>query len=250
MVTIQYAGRLGNNLFQYSAAHIFANKFNLTLNTNPPENNFGLSKLNGLINDGKTIIVDDDNFMELLSSDKIDSAHYHFTGYFQLKDFILGYHEEIKKLFNLKYRDGLIDEVFVIYRIGDINGERQMLPIEYYEESLNNIKFNHGYISSDTPDHPNIKKLISKFNLTLYNDTPINTIDFAKNFNKLVLSEGSFSWWIGFLSNAKKIYFNKRERFWHGDIFVLPDWEHLSYDWDKSCVGGGNKLNCKKIIKL
>ncbi len=122
MVTIQYAGRLGNNLFQYSAAHIFANKFNLTLNTNPPENNFGLSKLNGLINDGKTIIVDDDNFMELLSSDKIDSAHYHFTGYFQLKDFILGYHEEIKKLFNLKYRDGLIDEVFVIYRIGDING--------------------------------------------------------------------------------------------------------------------------------
>ena len=177
-------------------------------------------------------------------------AHYRFVGYYQLKEFILNYKEEIKSIFNLTFNYQDPNQVFVAYRIGDISGERQMLPIEFYEDSLRQLNCEGGYITSDTPDHPNVKKLISEFNLKLYNDNPIETIDFAKNFNKLVLSEGSFSWWIGFLSNAEKIYFNKRERFWHGDIFVLPKWEDLSYDWDNSCVGVRNKLNCKKIIRL
>lgn len=249
MVSINYGGRLGNNFFQYIAAYIFAKKFGLKISSNVVENNFNLPLLNGKLIDGKIIDVNDDNFMVLLESEILELAHYKFIGYYQIKDFILKYRHEIKSLFTLNYINQPNNLVFVAYRIGDINGERQMLPIEYYEDALNKISAVGGYITSDTPNHPNILELAKNFNLTIYYNSPLETIDFAKNFNNLVLSEGSFSWWIGFLSKAENIYYNDRPRFWHGDIFVLPEWKALKYDWDPTCVGPNYKLKCNKIIK-
>jgi hypothetical protein len=236
MVTINYKGRLGNNLFQYIAAYFFAKKFNYSIISNVVENCFTLPQLNGLVyNNNNEIIVNDSNFLDLLNSDTIEQGHYIFDGFFQLKDFVLNYKDKIKSLFNLSYDSINKDEVFVMYRIGDISGSRMMIPIEYYQESLSIINSNGGYITSDSPEHPNVIQLSKEFNLTIYNNTPIETINFAKNFNNLVLSEGSFSWWVGMLSNAKNIYYNQRERFWHGDIFVFSEWHSLNYDWDPSC---------------
>jgi hypothetical protein len=247
-VSINYSGRLGNNLFQYVAAYIFAKKFNLKISSGVVENKFDLPLLTGEETGGPIIDVDDSNFMRLLESESITPAHYRFVGYYQNRDFILKNRDEIKSLFNLTFTDTPNDQVFVAYRIGDINGERQMLPIEYYREALQNIRCHDGYITSDTPDHPNVLQLANEFNLKIYNESPLETIDFAKNFNNLVLSEGSFSWWIGFLSNAENIYYNERPRFWHGDIFVLPEWKGLKYDWCPTCVGHNNMLKCNKII--
>lgn len=248
MVTIKYNGRLGNNLFQYIAAYFFAKKFNYSIISNVVEGCFNLPQLNGLVCNNNELIVNDSNFLDLLNSDTIEQRHYIFDGFFQIKDFVLNYKEEIKSLFNLSYDNINKDEVFVMYRIGDMLGGRQMLPIEYYQKSLSIIKSNGGYITSDSPEHPNVVQLSKEFNLTIYNDTPIETINFAKNFNNLVLSEGSFSWWVGMLSNAKNIYYNQRERFWHGDIFVFPEWYSLNYDWDPSCYEINNELKCNKII--
>jgi hypothetical protein len=248
MVSITYAGRLGNNLFQYVAAYIFAKKYNLKISSSIVENNFDLPSLAGDVTGGIIVDVDDTNFMSLLESESLTPAHYRFIGYYQNKDFILKYRNEIKSLFKLIFTDISKDEVFVAYRIGDINGERQMLPIEYYQEALRNVNAKSGYITSDTLDHPNVVQLAKEFNLKIYNKSPLETIDFAKNFNNLVLSEGSFSWWMGFLSNAENIYYNERPRFWHGDMFVIPEWKALKYDWDQTCVGPNNKLKCNKII--
>lgn len=249
MVSIIYNGRLGNNLFQYVAAYIFAKKFNFKISSGVVDNKFNLPSLYGNIHTNKIIDVDDNNFMFFLTSESLENAHYRFVGYYQLKDFILQYHNEIKKLFDLSYNPTPNDEVFVAYRIGDIEGIRQMLPLEYYKDALSKINATSGYITSDSPNHPNVIQLKNEFNLKNYNNSPIETIDFAKNFNNLVLSEGSFSWWIGFLSFAENIYYNERPRFWHGDIFVIPEWKPLKYDWDPVCVGPNYKLNCGKIIK-
>jgi hypothetical protein len=248
MVSIIYAGRLGNNLFQYVAAYIFAKKFNLKITSNVVLSKFELPTLNGEIYSSNTIDVNDDNFMSLLESDTLEPAHYRFTGYYQNKDFILKYQDDIKLMFKLRPTQMSNEDVFVAYRIGDINGIRQMLPIEYYQEALRNINAKNGYITSDTLDHPNVVQLANEFNLKFYNNSDIETIDFAKNFNNLVLSEGSFSWWIGFLSNAENIYYNERPRFWHGDMFIIPEWKALKYDWCPTCVGPNNLLKCNKII--
>lgn len=249
MVSISYSGRLGNNLFQYVAAYIFAKKFNFKISSDIVENKFNLPSLNGINETNVIIDVDDNNFMTLLNSEKLENAHYRFIGYYQIKEFILEYGDKIKELFTLNFKNTSKDEVFVAYRIGDISGIRQMLPIEYYKEALREINPIGGYITSDTPDHPNVMELIKEFNLKIYNESPLDTIDFAKNFNNIILSEGSFSWWMGFLSLAENIYYNERPRFWHGDMFVLPEWKPLKYDWDQYCIGSNNILKCNKFIK-
>jgi hypothetical protein len=228
MVSIIYAGRLGNNFFQYAAAYIFAKKFNLTIITPPIYNIFNLPIIQGNIYDNQVIDINDDNYLSLLKSDKIENAHYRFVGFYQIKEFILEYHNEIKSIFNLKYNDVDKNLVFITYRIGDILNTKNMLPIEYYINALHSLNCSGGFISSDTLNHPNVLMLANDFNLKLYDNSPNETINFAKNFNNLILSEGTFSWWIGFLSNAKNIIYNERPRFWHGDIFVLPEWKVIN----------------------
>jgi hypothetical protein len=249
MVSINYNGRTGNNLFQYVAAYIFAKKFNLKISSYIVDNNFNLPSLeNGIIGDTK-IDVDDSNFMDLLESNSLELAHYSFVGYYQIKEFIIKYRNEIKSLFKLDYDNQDSNEVFVAYRIGDLEGLRQMLPIEYYQEALSKLNLKKGYITSDSPDHPNVINLMREFNLEIYDASPLDTINFAKNFNNLVLSEGSFSWWMGFLSKAENIYYNERSRFWHGDMFVIPEWKALKYDWSPECFKFDNRLKCDRVIK-
>lgn len=229
MVTISYAGRLGNNFFQYAAAYLFAKKFNLNLITQPIYNIFNLPLLQGNNFNNEIIDVDESNFLDLLNSEKIKNAHYRFCGYFQQKYFVLKFCNEIKSIFSLKYDNIDKDLVFVSYRIGDLINTNFVLPIDYYINALNSINFNGGYISSDTLNHPNVLELAKRFNLELYDNDANNTINFAKNFNNLVLSDGSFNFWIGFLSNAENILFCDRPKIWCGDIFVLPEWKGINF---------------------
>jgi hypothetical protein len=234
MVTIEYKGRLGNNMFQYISAYFFAKKFGLSLMTLPIHSDlhfgefFNLNNCYGDIINSPSVIITDDNFLEYLKQTDIPKAHYIFCGYFQNKNFIMDYENEIIKYF--RPINNKIDEVFVVYRIGDIIDTPKMLSIEYYRKCLNKITFNSGYITSDSPDHPNVIKLCEEFGLKLYhNSSPLTTIDFARKFNKLVLSEGTFSWWIGYLSQAEIIICNKRDYIWHGDIF-LDRWEKMNFN--------------------
>ena len=173
--------------------------------------------------------------------DNIEPKHYHFDGFFQLKEFFTKYEFEIKSLLNINHKSVNKDLVFVHYRIGDIENHRGMLPLEYYIDALENTKFNGGYISSDSLDHKNCTYLMKTYNLkAVHNLSPINTIYLGKNFNNLVLSEGTFSWWIGFLSEAENIICNKRDNLWHGDIF-LDRWKKLYWDYNQK-----KPINLKK----
>ena len=232
MITIAYKGRLGNILFQYAAAYIFAKKFDISLCSDISPNAFNLPTYNGTrtIESTEVTTVNDENFMSFIQKDWMPAVHYLFDGYFQLKDFILNYESEIRGLFNVQYTTVPDNNVFVAYRIGDIINQRQMLPVEYYREALQRINPQGGSITSDTPSHPNVLQLAQEFNLKIFQSDPSSTVDFGKNFNNIVLSEGTFSWWIGFLSRAENIYYNERPRFWHGDIFVLPKWKQLKYN--------------------
>lgn len=261
MVTLEYGwgNRLGNTLLMYTAAYVFAKKHNLYFNVDSNITYFSLDKdfreqqkINSGFNERSTLkskplittrnfeeprtAVHDLNFVELLNSPFVPDAEYHFQHYFQLKDFVLPYRQEIKDSFDLIYQPRSEKEIFVIVRLGDVAKRRQRLPLQYYIDAIERLYQQGcygGYITSDSPEHPDIIYLKEKYNLKLYtSDIPANTLDFGKDFNNLVLSEGTYCWWVGALSNAKNVYYNNRRHLftWHGDIFVYPEWKSLCYD--------------------
>jgi hypothetical protein len=108
--------------------------------------------------------------------------------------------------------------------------------LQYYVDAIERLYqsgCHGGYITSDSLQHPDVQFLLEKYKLKLYtSDVPVETLNFGKNFNNLVLSEGTYCWWVGVLSNATNVYYNDRRNTfaWHGDIFVYPEWKPLSYD--------------------
>jgi hypothetical protein len=125
-------------------------------------------------------------------------------------------------------RYGKNNDVFVHIRLGDIH---HLCPsIVYYDRALQNIVFEKGYISSDSPSHPLVRALIVKYKLQLVELAPHRTIQFANTCNHLVLSNGTFSWMMGFFAfDASTIQYPKIKTPWHGDIFVFPEWKEV--DW-------------------
>lgn len=251
MISVRYDGRLGNNLIQYLAAFFLSKKYNLKLNDSS-EIWGGFFKKNN-INFGRVgsefFNINDLNFIDFLEKKEVQNKYYILNGFFQKKEFLQKYENQIKSLLNINYSNVNKDSVFVHYRIGDIQNDRRMLPVEYYEESLDNINFNRGYISSDSINHKFCDHLIKKYNLTPVNMNPLQLIDFGKNFNNIVLSEGTFSWWIGYLSRAETIICNKRDYFWHGDIF-LDRWKKLSWDYEIETIYENYKLKNYKPKKI
>jgi len=244
MVDVMYEGRMGNHLFKYFVAYLLAKKHNLSFTTNGLGinqfiKNFGLPvKVEGRTGD-ESFEIRDWEYEDLYYSDSIDLKKYILKDYFQLGDFFEKNKELIRSAFNIRYLPVDENNVFVHYRIGDIGQSRSCLPYEYYQEALNSLNFSGGYISSDSPTDERVIRLRNEFGLTVWGKNETKTLLFAKDFNNLVLSEGTYSFWIGYLSNAENIICNERDYNWHGKI-NQSTWKKLSWDYKNE-----NKITIK-----
>lgn len=223
MVTVKYNGRLGNQIFQYLAASIFSIKYDLYLEFNDKLNPI-LTHISGKNNYStkSTIEINDYNFLDYLNRDNIGSYHYIFDGFFQLKDFIKNYENEIMNRFlylNLNKKDGFV----VHLRMDDIVNYVGNLDYDYYVKCIE-LNDQKGYLITDDPNSELTKKLINNFNLELYHVNEYDDFIFATKFNNIVLSQGTYSFWIGFFSQSKKVYYSSRPPIWHGDIFQHDKW--------------------------
>ena len=232
MITIKKHGRLGNIMLKLCAASILSKKFNLKIERYFCE--YDLKILRPKFYKGGTIIhenkieVKNNNFMNILSQSTVDSGLY-LTSTCQRPDFVLEYKEEILNQFTLNYEQQHKDDLFVHVRLGDCITENRVPSSDYYVRAIERSKFNKGYISSDTPSNELVIYLMNKFNLTLYEGTPINTINFAKDFGSFVLSSGTFSWWMAFLSQSKSVFYPSGGPRWCGDIFVFDEWTPIDF---------------------
>jgi hypothetical protein len=243
MISTTFVGRTGNILLQNIGTSIISKKYDLFVDRYEDGDN--LQQFGVILNQGKRqninfkIVSDDGNIyrdhriqekcislMELMSMESVDFG-IKYEGYFQVGEFINIHKEDIKNHFRLNYTERDKDEVFVHVRLGDVDYRNPGL--DYYRKALRNISPRGGYISSDSPSHHIVGELCKEFNLIIFDGDPLSTIDFGKDFVNIVLSQGTFSWWIGFLSRSKNIYWPKGGDKWHGDIFVFDEWNHLEF---------------------
>jgi len=232
MITIKNHGRLGNAMFRNCAASVMSKKFNIKVEKYAKLEEMQILQPRfyeqGTQIFENTITVTGRNFNKILSEQSIDHGLYLFY-HCQNKNSILEYKQEMLNQFDLQYDQQHKDDLFVHVRLGDCVPNNRVPSLAYYVQAIEQTKFEKGYISSDDPSNEIITYLINKFNLTLYENEPAETINFAKDFGNLVLSQGTFSWWMGFFSKAGSIFYPKGGPVWHGDIFVFNEWTPIEF---------------------
>jgi hypothetical protein len=226
------SGRFANHFIRNMASHILAKKYNLKFiySYYNEIKQLGIDLFIDGINSYDDIIsIYDCNLMEYINNISINKSII-MNDCYQSKEFILylkKYFDDnnlfdqikIKNIYNSRYDTN--NDIFVHVRLGDTIGFN--LSFEYYDNIISKIKFENGYISSDTINHEICQKLINKYNLIKIELNEIQTIMYGSTCKYIVLSEGTFSWLIGFLALYSIVYVPSIHT-WHGDIFVLPEW--------------------------
>jgi len=162
----------------------------------------------------------ENSIIDLLSNKTINFG-IDYRGNFQNGEFVKMFRNEILSLFSPEYDNSHQNDVYIHVRLDDM---AYLNPgLSYYRKCLENMTYDRIFMSTDSPNHEIIKSLSEEFPVIYYNDSPINTINFAKNFGNLILSKGTFSWWIGLLSKAKQIFYPSGFPE-HPRIFLFDDW--------------------------
>jgi len=247
MITINYKGHLGNNLFQRVIAEIFADKHNLTIHdplcsftsTNSRTGGRGMPEaLSLLINPSVDKILPKDELIKLGDEDVTSRTNYlkhlyncnlkrlHLDGFFQKSWIYLEHREKIKSFVNTKKTTLSIspDDVAVCIRRNNVTGTEQHIPVEYYKYTINKyFKNNSLYIFTDSPNDKDIVYLQKLFNVKkiIGNDRPmfnakeaVLDLSCISTFNNIIGGIGTYHWWAIFLSSAKNIFLPLAERGW------------------------------------
>jgi hypothetical protein len=102
------------------------------------------------------------------------------------------------------------DDLVLSVRLGrDYLGQhrKRLLIGDYFKIVLDNVKYDRLFITSQDPLNPVLEDLYEYDPIFVHHITPIHTLNFVRLFNKIVLSQSTFSWWAAYLSEAEEIYF-------------------------------------------
>ena len=245
MIHVKYRGRFGNNLFQHALGRILASKLGYQLSHENGiwggvDNLAHFPHLSSSLR-GKSIshpaITLEGHYIEL---DKLlESAEDRkiiLNGFFQRYEYYRPYKDLIKDWLYLEPLDvGQTEEDVIIHlRLGDDvlkfdENSPYIMPFEYYEQSLSLLNFKNLYICSDpeTRDSKYVRQFDS-YNPILLEGNVIEDFRALCSFNKIIISQSSYSWWGAFLSNAAEIFFPipapTRCKLKNGNPFSPSEW--------------------------
>lgn len=239
MTFTEQNGRLGNHIIRNIAVSFLANKHNLfvTYCNYDLITTLGINLFIGTNVHDNINFLTDDNYFATLQQDNINFNLNPNRNYFQTKpiaNYIYNYLNEphisnnIKSCNQFKLRYNNNNDVFIHVRLGDVIKFNPGL--DYYIKAIDKIKQNSQvdniYISSDSPNHIIVTTLCSKYKAEKIIESEIKTIQFGSTCKNIILSHGSFSAIIGFLSFDSNVHYCKYEnnKMWYGDMFSIDKW--------------------------
>jgi len=244
MIKIKYHGRLGNHLLQFCFARILSLELNQYLPSHKinffpyTDNEFNIECKKQwdtpyLILRGKNLFSIDEikRQMEVIGTDSIflrDSCA-NYGNFVKHKDQIKNSWLNINQPYDKKNlnnkpklfikKNGVMesctvneicdDDIIINVRLGDIESRYtdRLLTIDYFKIILDNIMYNKLFIAAEDM---NSKLLLpfEKYNpIYFVQDHYMDTFNFVRLFNRIVISQSSYCWWIAYLSNAQEVYY-------------------------------------------
>jgi hypothetical protein len=257
-------GRLGNQIIKNLAVSLIAEKHDLFVDYYLYNiiHELGIRLFVGKNNYKNTIDLTEYNFVDIYNLSNINSAINPNCGcYYQTKEItnlIYNYlHSDIVKKcimqanpFKDRYNSN--NDLFIHIRLDD--AAKWNPGIEYYIKAIQHISYDNLYISTDEKNHPIVKKLVElytekvqfsplRFSLrgrvkpvsnkkvVVIDHAEIKTFQFGSTCKNIILSHGSFSAIIGYLSFFSNVYYpeHRPENMWYGDMFSIPRWNKIVY---------------------
>ncbi len=233
-------GRLGNQIIRNIAASLLAEKNNLHVTYSSHEliSQLGIDLFCGTMHHNTPMELTDENYMLVYEQPFITRHFGDIYAFFQTKEIIALIYaflqsDKVKETimnknpFRLRYQAN--HDACVHIRLGDIAHFNPGLA--YYQKTLSQLTFDTLYITTDQKDHDMIRQLISLYpTATIIEYDEIQTFQFASTCKHIILSHGSFSAVIGYLSYFSDIYYPEYEadKMWYGDMFSIPGWNKMS----------------------
>ena len=230
MIIVNYKGRMGNNMFQYSLGRILAEEMGYYFHASAVD---GFKKTNTTLEPTGEIVmapepirlrgqhleidgqrVDIKTFLKRAMGQEVHLE----GGFFQRYEHYKSYKDRIRKWFEIEDLNvGQTNNDIIIHlRMGDcildsLAQDPYIMPFEYYDAALNATSFDRLYICSDphTLDHSlflEYMEKFSKYNPELLRGDQMEDFRAIKSFNKIIISQSTYSWWAAFLSKASEIF--------------------------------------------
>ena len=214
MITVDYFGRSGNQLFQYVFARIMQIIHGGDIYTPQPKIFLPLRSVNPIpiIDRGDTLNVVDFNACEVIEKIPNGVTHLHLHGYFQKSWFYNPYREQIKNMFVLPSVEKNCDDIVIHLRLADyfwIKVNSIICP-DWYAEIVRGEKYKKCYVVVE--DHPTNKRYLNFITGTIprtevvTGGSAIADFEFIRKFDRIVCSNSTFCWWAAFLSEASKVW--------------------------------------------
>jgi hypothetical protein len=241
MTTTKENGRLGNQIFRNVLVSLIAQKFDLSVFycNELLIQELGIHLFSGKYTYENTLQLTDENYFSIYNSEILKSNLDPNKDYFQtreLSNLLYNYlrNDPVKtniinkNPYNARYNTN--NDLFVHIRLTDV--ARYNPGLEYYLNAIVSIPFDNLYISSDDVTHEIVRNIIKVYpTAVIVSSNEITTIQFASTCKHIILSHGSFSAIIGYLSFFSNIHYPEYDanKIWYGDMFSINTWITHNY---------------------
>ena len=236
MTTTNHNGRLGNQIIRNLAVSLIAEKYDLHVNyhNEPLIRRLGINLFSGSKSFRDTIPLTDDNYFSIYNGGNLNDNLNPNHNYFQtlpITNLLYAYLHSDKIKANIvesnpfRARYNANNDLYIHIRLSD--AARWNPGINYYMNAIKTIHFDNIYISTDEPSHTIIKKIMDTYPTTkIIEYDEITTFQYASTCKNIILSHGSFSAVIGYLSFFSTVYYPEYEpnKIWYGDMFSINGW--------------------------
>lgn len=232
MIIVRKMGRMGNNLFQFSVARLIAEKARDFVYKCPFDGKIFKNQTHKSPQYTETTRIDNSDFLYALEDPP--KCNMVLADYFQKKDYVEKYGEDIKSLcvdFSTNHR------IAIHYRIGDLKSKTNKfkhMPPEYFISEVEKLNADLPiYITSDSPKSKEVDKIVSSLGAEIVLKKPMDSIIFGAESSHKIMSLGTFSWWFGFLGDGVAVcpdvkrYHHEK---WFGDIFCIDRFAYSDFD--------------------
>lgn len=225
-VEVVFPGLLGNRLFAYCVCKIVAEELGFKVYSQPiwgfPDTYECIHNKPSKLYPTESIFAHHDIDIKKITDNKTP-RNIRIQGFLQRGRYFEKYSEQIRKKW-LRIDPSLVQEQDLNDIVLHIRTHPSYaLPFQYYKDALDATQFKRLFICTDepndpflanfTPYNPIIKSTRSlnaqmASNISWDEISKVNMDDFLfiLSFNKIILSQSTYAWWAGYLSNAQEIY--------------------------------------------